>query len=306
MKYCRTFAENYFICLSFMRKELLATYCIKKDFSVIKYPKLDSSFIPLEEHARLSNCIFVLCTHGELEFSINLKKETIRANEILMVTPNQIIQCFNMSEDFSGYFLIFRPEFAEDISLFRNTLPFLMEIGKKPLFTNLSKENVKLFSDYCEFVLLIEDNPLTRGNINILKSLLTSFLHILNAFFEKNLINSDNLIEEKQCRGNLIFKKFLNLLVENYTKERSVSFYADKLCITPKYLGTICREVGKKLATDIIASAVILDAKTKLQKEELTVQEISNSLNFPNPSFFGRYFKRYTGMSPMKYREAKK
>lgn len=289
-----------------MKEELLATYCIEKDFLVIKYPKFDSSFIPLEEHARFSNSIFILCTQGELEFTINLKKEIIRRNEALMVTPNQIIQCFNMSEDFRGYFLIFRPEFTEDISLFKNTLPFLIEISKKPLFTNLSEENVKLFSEYCEFILLIEDNPLTKGNINILKSLLTSFLHILSAFFEENLSNNDNLIEEKQSRGNLIFKKFLKLLVENYTKERSVAFYADKLCITPKYLGTICREVGKKLATDIIASAVILDAKAKLQKEELTVQEISNSLNFPNPSFFGRYFKRHTGFSPLQWRESQK
>lgn len=57
------------------------------------------------------------------------------------------------------------------------------------------------------------------------------------------------------------------------------------------------------MATDIIASAVILDAKAKLHNSDLTVQEISNSLNFPNASFFGRYFKRYTGYSPIQYRE---
>ena len=76
-----------------------------------------------------------------------------------------------------------------------------------------------------------------------------------------------------------------------------------KIHISPQHLSTTVNKITGKTVTDIIAKLVITDAEAKLKSTDLTIQEIAYSLNFPDISFFGKYFKRYTGMSPKQYRE---
>ncbi len=88
-------------------------------------------------------------------------------------------------------------------------------------------------------------------------------------------------------------------------KEREVAFYAEKLFITPRYLSFIVRQVTRdKSAKDMINRHLILEIKVLLQTSRLSVQEIALKLNFPDQSYMGRYFKRYTGKSPTEYRAA--
>lgn len=265
----------------------------------IRWPEDKNKFEPQSSSFRLNNGAFILCLEGRMSISVNLVRYEVEANMLLTVVPQHIVQLHEVSEDFSGYILIFTPAFAADINLFRNNLSFMAEVRNNPLF-NLNSNEREVFLQYCKFFYSIEGNPLTDSSPEIRKGLLTSVLHTLGALYRQRLPEKP---VEKQSRANLIFKEFLQILVENYTRERGVAFYATELCITSKYLGTICREVSGKLATDIIASAVILDAKARLHNSGLTVQEISNELNFANASFFGRYFKRHTGLSPMQYRE---
>ena len=88
----------------------------------------------------------------------------------------------------------------------------------------------------------------------------------------------------------------------HYKQDRSVSFYADKLCLTSKYLSTVIKEVTGRSVLAWINETVIAEAKILLKTSEMTVMQISEELNFPNPSFFGRFFKQYTGVTPLKYR----
>ena len=91
--------------------------------------------------------------------------------------------------------------------------------------------------------------------------------------------------------------------LENYKQERSVAFYADKLCVTAKYLSLISKEVSGQPAGNWIDEYVILEAKTLLKSSQMSIQEIADSLNFANQSFFGKYFKHHTGISPKEYRK---
>ena len=96
--------------------------------------------------------------------------------------------------------------------------------------------------------------------------------------------------------------KFIQILEDNFRTERSVTFYADKLCVTPKHLSAVLKEISEKTAGEWIDLRVILEAKLLLRSTGLNVQEISTQLNFANQSFFGKYFKHLTGMSPRDYR----
>jgi len=92
-------------------------------------------------------------------------------------------------------------------------------------------------------------------------------------------------------------------LVENHYKEhRGLEFYADKLFITPKHLSKVVKTTSGKPANEWIDEYVVLEAKALLKSTNMTVEQISNELNFPSQSFFGKYFKRVTGMSPREYK----
>ena len=117
--------------------------------------------------------------------------------------------------------------------------------------------------------------------------------------YQKHTWNPPALTRKEEIR-----KQFVGLVMQHYTRERSISFYAEQLNITPQHLCTTIKQITGFTASDIIARMVILDAKAQLKSTELTIQEISYSLNFPNVSFFGKYFKRHVGMSPQAYRNS--
>jgi YesN/AraC family two-component response regulator len=104
---------------------------------------------------------------------------------------------------------------------------------------------------------------------------------------------------------NSIVERFMELVQEHYREERLIGFYADKLCITPKYLSKLIKEHTGRSAGEWIDNHVILEARAMLQSSDMTIQQIAASLNFPNQSFFGKYFKRATGLSPKQYRSSK-
>jgi len=105
-------------------------------------------------------------------------------------------------------------------------------------------------------------------------------------------------------RQELLTDDFFRLMLENYMKERSVAFYADKMCLTPKYLSMTVKKITGHPISDWINEAVIIEAKRMLKATDMTALQISEELNFPNPSFFGRFFKQYAGMTPLEYKNS--
>lgn len=104
-------------------------------------------------------------------------------------------------------------------------------------------------------------------------------------------------------RKKEIFDRFIEVLRENYTSQRAIGFYADRLCMTPKYLSQVVHSVSGRHAGDWIRDYVILEAKALLKSGRYSVQQVSDMLNFANQSFFGAYFKRSVGCSPSAYRD---
>ena len=135
--------------------------------------------------------------------------------------------------------------------------------------------------------------------IQLFKNFIQNF--ILD-FYDK----TQHLFLQKKTEGinrqEEIFKRFIQLIHKHCTTQREVSFYAAELFITPRYLSTIVQNVSGTTAKSIIDRHVILEIKALLQSTSLSIQEISNRLSFPDQSFFGRYFKKHTGKSPLQYR----
>ena len=117
-------------------------------------------------------------------------------------------------------------------------------------------------------------------------------------------IYSRRMMEEKNVAGHKIdtFIKLIRLIEKYYMQERGVAFYADKLCLSPKYLSALSKSVCGYTVQELVFRAIIRKSIFWLKNTNKSVQEISDELNFPNASFFGTFFKKQTGLAPSHYR----
>lgn len=138
--------------------------------------------------------------------------------------------------------------------------------------------------------------PHQKGIIISLYQALQSF--IINIYAKE----TDSKSVSDGSRKHELFQRFLHLVNEHCIRERSVSFYASELCITPHHLSTITKKVSGINATIWINRAVCLEARIRLRDKRMSINQISEELNFPNPAFFNKFFKRETGSTPGKYK----
>ena len=128
--------------------------------------------------------------------------------------------------------------------------------------------------------------------------------HLVLAFYYTTLIYHSRIFSDKVQRSKqgVLLDRFMNLVQENFREQRDVGFYADRLCLTPKYLSKVVKDGSGAPAGEWIDNYVALEAKALLKSTGMTIQQISDELHFPSQSFFGKYFKRVLGMAPKEYR----
>lgn len=156
------------------------------------------------------------------------------------------------------------------------------------------------FADLFEWLIgktLAPKNLYRRESVILLLRLF--FLELYN-FYKVN--SSDNMITIDIHKKELTHK-FLQLVKNNYKVDRSVTFYANALCITPKYLTMVVKEVSGKSAKDWITEYMILELKGLLANSTLNIQEIAERTRFPNKTSLERFFRRHTGLSPLRYKK---
>ena len=141
----------------------------------------------------------------------------------------------------------------------------------------------------------IKDHPYRLESV---QHLTLAFFYGAGIYFH-HVADSD---KKQMTHHDILFEKFLNLVQSHYKEQRGLEFYADKLCVTSKHLSKVIKASSGKPANDWIDDHVTLEAKALLKSTNMTVEQISEELNFPSQSFFGKYFKRVTGISPREYK----
>ena len=180
---------------------------------------------------------------------------------------------------------------------------FLEKIHESPMICLDEKESMKLINVLESLFRYIDEkeetpfkSPIVKAGLNILSYTIGEILyqHLSSKEFEKIRIS----------RENNHFNRFIRVLADNYLKEREVSFYAEQLHLTARYLTTTVRKMSGYTVYEWICRFIIKDAKYLLSHTDLTVQQIAYELEFSNQSFFGKFFKKHTGMSPGQYRKS--
>jgi AraC-like DNA-binding protein len=260
------------------------------DFTNVNTPIFNYPF-------KFDRLFMVFCTRGTGRGTIDFKHYSLSAPFVTIILPHQILHYEHISNDFAGYCLVVSNRFApEMLPGIDKRLSMATAITEKP-YTQLDPEGLSVARKY--FLMLKKIMTMTTNpyRLEMVKHLTTMFFYMAYTYFPKHIEQTP------QTRQGLLTEQFTKLVRENYRHERETAFYAAKLNLTPKYLSQIIKSVSGKSASDWIEDFVILEAKALLKSTNMTVQQISDDLNFPSQSFFGKYFKRKTGMSPSDYKK---
>lgn len=249
-----------------------------------------------KQSCRLEACIFALCMEGHLKVSINLSDMEIGPGELITLVPGTIIQFYEQTEKVKIAFIGYSSHCITGGTILKNGLgsfscPFSLPAVK------LDEPLLSYLHDYLALMARVTTGPYTLS-VDMAQTSLQSMLLTVEEIYKRLPDSELGRMTRQQQLCNHLFQ----LIIRHYATQRQAQFYAVQLGVTQQYLSTVVKEVTGKNLLSLIAHVVIVDAKSKLKSTDMTIQEIAYSLNFPNPSFFGKYFKRYTGVTPLEYR----
>ena len=267
------------------------------DKDVAVFEELGS--VPIENvHSEAFIC--VLCLEGKATAVIEDNEYHIEKGDMVFSHPNQFIQNAMVSCDFKCRGILMSPTYFENIFMVGGNMwevSFL--IRNQPLFHLDEKLSNMFLFNYEILKSKLGTVDLPHHN-QIVKLLLQSMLYEFYDFISPML--NHQLAERNYSSADVIFKRFMNIVSAEAPHRRDVAFYADKLCITPKYLSAICKKQTGNTASDIINKITVRYISQMLCSSDKSIKEIASDTGFDNLSFFGKYVRRELGMSPREYR----
>lgn len=285
-----------FVNLNYFKEDSFSSVChIGTDLLLVNqdddFPEINLDIFKVD----VCTCIFH--EEGNSIIKINTRQYEVSAPGVLVILPGQVVEPIFQSDDLKYKVIVMSRRFCEDLFFSASESFQLMNvISEMPTIGN--HDDFFIFEEYYQML-----SKLVKAPDNEYKYKASQ--HLTMAMFFGYAYNYSKLKDNKESlnRKNLIFKELIILIEQNFKQERKLSFYANKLCVTPKYLSTITKEIAGVNALQIINGYVITEAKVLLRTTELSLLQISIRLNFLSQSDFGKYFKKSTGMSPKAYRK---
>ena len=247
--------------------------------------------------------VAVLNHQGYSKGEYDLRPVHFGPHDFSVVYPNHTISAEESSDDYLVTLVVISQQFFEEIKhrLTYGATPFF---HSNPLF-RLSDEQYACMLDIVKLLKSVSKVEIDRKK-DILTDLIDVLSQLARSFRVKTEVGPPGLSGKESTTGRTYFYQFYDLLVEHYLESREVAFYANKLCVSPKYFGFIIKQETGISAGEWINRYVALQAKTMLARQHnLTIQQISNQMGFSEQASFSRFFKKHTGLSPTEYKESK-
>ena len=273
----------------------LDTHAIK-NFIISDTDKKVPAFL-LEYPHTLDGIAFSICVRGCARFKLNMLEVVVEPGTIVTILPNSIIEPVEKSADFFLEALLFSFDFISDLRL-PSDFNIVEKIEQNPCL-HVSQKEIDNLLKFHSFI-VEQYNRREHPNRQIIaKCLLFALIAEIGTLY--STVERD---VEKKTHAEKMTSRFYTLLRKHYKEERNISFYADKMCMSPKYLTSTIKMLTGKSVMMWIHEAVISIAKVELKSSDKTVLQISDELNFADASLFCRFFRKYTGMSPKEYRDS--
>lgn len=239
---------------------------------------------------------------GRMQFNLNGNTNDAVKGDVVICLPNSYIDNYMMSPDLTVHVIgISYAVLQRNLNISKQYWNIVKYIAEHPVIT-LKDNEWQLMSHYSDLFKIKLANPDSAYHKETIQTLLRC------VFLEISSIVSPKLEKETEngtlSHGDQIFARFLSLLSVSEGRERSVKAYADKLCITPKYLSTLSKSTSGRPALSWIHQFAAEAIERRLKYSDKTIKEISDEMNFPNLSFFGKFTKAHLGKSPTDYRRS--
>lgn len=239
-----------------------------------------------------------ICLEGECHVVIHTQHYRLQKGDMCLILPGVMLHVARKSKDFTAYTMAITQEFFDRINL-SSTASLYLSIRESPCLPLTGKERDK-FILLCDKLKEVDKHRKHPYRYEISLSISTAILYEIAAVYhEKPALQSLS-----SSRKNELFMKFRQLVAIHYGENRKIAFYADKLCISEHYLSIIAKQISGLSASACIEQVVVANAKSLLVSTGMTIQQVADRLNFPNASFFSKYFKRITGQTPKEYRNS--
>lgn len=249
---------------------------------------------------QIKGCVVLLCTNGQAALAVGIQEFTFKKNGEMIILPESTLVLTKASEDFKCSIFIFSKELYYELSI-QLGVNFAQYLHTTPFY--IHKENtlkLKYFKTWMDAAQLLHKRRNIYFKLEMYRNFIQSYLiYLYNAI--QYLLEE---INKKMTRKEVFFHQFTSLLNVHCKEHRDVSFYANKLHITERYLWIITNHITENESPKIIIDKrLILEIKLLLRSTNLSIQEIAHELNFSNQSYLGRYFKHHAGISPSEYRK---
>lgn len=240
----------------------------------------------------------LLCDKGWASVCIEFSQWTVHAGETITFFPTDIVQIEEVSEDFHGIALVYSDDMLRMASLhIEESVYFSLRNDR------LCREQ-QIVADVISPMLTILQHFFSTDGCRVtdeivvlqLKSFFLGFSDFLRQHPELRHPDVDSQ------RTDELFARFMNILEHDFMESKDVQYYADRLCITRKYLAVLVKRKTGKTPKMMINEYVITRLKLRLRNTNDSIRQIATTFHFPDDSLMIRYFKSHTGMTPVQYR----
>lgn len=271
---------------------------VNLDEEIVVIHDWNPNFTPLSGPARIDALLIILCTSGRGRIGIDLREFDIEPNTLIIIQPKNYINLLSSTDIRANIVACSRHVVEDVLPKLTELLPLLIHHRAEPV-TRLTDAEAEGLNTFCKFLSDKLKGPRTpflqRKVMCMLQAALFEMMDIHHSKSESTMF--------RRPRKEEIMAQFIIAVSEDFRKHREVAYYAGKLCITPKHLSAVAKEISGRTAGEWIENYVIMEAKVLLKSTDMTIQQIAACMNFANQSFFGKYFKHQTGISPSEYRK---
>ena len=250
---------------------------------------------------KLENFTILFICQGNARLEVDFQRYDLQPRQVMKLLPNQFFQCLEVSVDFRVSYITFTPAIMHEITV-RFDPSFFAFLKQYPLSPPLTADKAENHRHLLQAVYDIYMERTHTFRLPIFKNFLQNFLMEIYdktkaLFLHRNAANTS--------RQEELLEKFISFVFQHSGTQREVQFYADQLCITTRYLSSVIQHLTGHTPKELIDIRCIQEIKMQLRTTNKTMQEIAFELDFPDQSFFARYFKKHTGLTPVAYRAQK-
>ena len=239
------------------------------------------------------------CKSGSVDFVLNGASHRMVKGDLLFLFADCILEKVECSPDLVATALVQDTAFLQETLMSMLRLwPYLIHLMRQPILhlTEDAQERVRL--NYELLSLRLQQPQHTFRREALVASLQAAYFDVCDLFRRQGIGTHPTSI-----RAFSIFEQFMTVLSREYVQHRDVSWYANELNITSKYLSEAVKTVSGRTASSWISVFVVTEIKSILRNTDLNIKEITQELNFPSQSFLGKYFRKHAGMTPSEYRK---